>query len=578
MVLLVLVVLAGSVGFVAAALGPDSGGTANRSPAAIGAGASGSPPTALGATGPAGASGFGPGGSDPASATAPGSSARPGGSGPATMPGGAPLPSLPTIPTASPGAGSPPPGGVATTVVAMPIVPVVDFWSTRTALSRVELTKALHGDSTIFRTVVVPAVDRDAIAATLGGRIGASVRIAATVDEIRAQVRAGALGLLRAADVTPAVRALGIDDRQLFGNDRITDVADWPLLVDVQEPADRSWDQGASWTIAAAGDILLDRGVARQVKVLKKGVDFPFDGGTAEITGFTCCSGLGHRVPTYRRTGARGAIRSLIGGADLSMANLESPVDDQFRYHGSGTVFTGDPKLLDGLKDVGLDYASLANNHIGNAGPDGILETIQGLDARGIGHAGAGKDLAAALVPATYEIKGVRVAVLGCDAITPVYWARANKVGSNGCQAKTMIPAIRAAKQTHDLVIIYPHWGIEYTMGPARSQARLAHQWIAAGADLILGNHPHWTQAIEQIDGSLVFYALGNLVFDQMWQENTMEGLIVELTWERTTLRQVRLRPTLVIDQAQPNLLDPVGDGQRVLKRIRDASRGLLPY
>ncbi len=156
---------------------------------------------------------------------------------------------------------------------------------------------------------------------------------------------------------------------------------------------------------------------------------------------------------------------------------------------------------------------------------------------------------------------------------------KANKVGSNGCQAKSMVPAIRAAKQTHDLVIIYPHWGIEYTMGPAQSQSRLAQRWVAAGADLILGNHPHWTQAIEEVDGKLVFYALGNFVFDQMWQENTMEGLIVELTYSGTTLRQVRLHPTLVIDQAQANLLEPAGDGQRVLKRIRESSDGLdLPY
>ncbi len=461
----------------------------------------------------------------------------------------------------------------------MPIVPVVGFWSTRTVISSEELTAALRGTSETYPDVIVAQADGEAIAAALGVELHASVRIG-TVAEIMSAVRDGALGLLRAADITPAVRALGIDGRQLFGNGRIRDIGRWPLLVSVEEPPERVFDQAASWTLAAAGDVLLDRGPARQVTVLKKGVDFPFDGGRVEITGFQCCSGLGHRVPTYRRTGDKGAVREIMKDADLSMVNLESPVDDDFRYHESGTVFQGDPKLLAGLKNAGIDFASLANNHIGNAGPDGILETIAELDALGIGHAGAGKDLPAAKQPMSYEVKGVRIGVIGCDWITPVYWAKATRVGANPCTGRSLVPVIRAAAELHDLVIVYPHWGVEYRSSPTAAQRRAAASWMKAGADLILGNHPHWVQGFEEIeDGKLAFYALGNFVFDQMWQENTMQGLIVELTYSGTTLRQVRLHPTLVIDQAQANLLEPAGDGQRVLKRIRESSDGLdLPY
>jgi poly-gamma-glutamate synthesis protein (capsule biosynthesis protein) len=331
-----------------------------------------------------------------------------------------------------------------------------------------------------------------------------------------------------------------------------------------------------TWTIVAAGDILLDRGVARQVKVLGKGVDFPYDGGTAEITGYTCCSGFGYRVPTYRRTGDRGAMRELLKSADLAMANLESPIDDQFRYHTGGTTFTGDPKLLDGVQRAGLDFVSLANNHIGNAGSDGILETVAELDRRGIAHSGAGKNFTAARQAAILEARGTKIAVIGCDDIGGA-WTSGNKVGSRACN-RAMTADISAAKRVADVVVVYPHWGIEYRATPTARQRQYAKDWIAAGADVIIGNHPHWAGAVEQLNGKLAFYALGNFVFDQMWREQTMEGIVLELTFQGSTLRQAWLHPTLVIDQAQPNFMDPAGDGQRVLQQVRRASQGLLPY
>ncbi|MBA2254056.1 MAG: CapA family protein, partial [Chloroflexi bacterium] len=505
-------VLAGTAGFVVGSLGPDPG--ALPSPSLI-------------AGQPGGSTAPGAGGSTQPSASSNGNvlpSLPPSGE-PSAEPSGPPASGEPS-PTASP---SDTPG--AARDVTMPIVPVVGFWSTRTIISTDDLTAALRGTSERFRDVIVGAADREAVGAALGIEIAASVR-SGTVAEIRSAVREGALGLLRAADVTPAVRALGIDDRHLFGIRRTRDLARWPLLVTVAEPPDRVFDPATSWTLAAAGDVLLDRGVARQVTILKKGVDFPFDGGRVEITGSRCCSARGFEFPTYRRTGDKGAVRDLMKGADLAMINLEGPVDDDFRYHDSGTVFHGDPKLLAGLKNAGIDYASLANNHMGDAGPDGVLETVRGLDDLGVGNSGAGKDLDAAKQPASYEINGVRIGVIGCDWIAPGYWARSNRVGTDPCSAKTLVPTIRAAAQVHDLVIVYPHWGIEYQPGPSAAQRRAASSWMKAGADLILGNHPHWVQGFEEVqEGKFAFYALGNFVFDQMWQENTMEGLILELTY-----------------------------------------------
>ena len=97
-------------------------------------------------------------------------------------------------------------------------------------------------------------------------------------------------------------------------------------------------------------------------------------------------------------------------------------------------------------------------------------------------------------------------------------------------------------------------------------------------ADLVIGNHAHWAAGMEAIGDTLVWYALGNFVFDQTWSTRTMEGLLLELTYEGETLRQVRLRPHLILDKAQPNFMDAAGDGAAVLKQVRDASKGRLPF
>jgi hypothetical protein len=485
-------------------------------------------------------------------------------------------------PTAS-GAATPPSTGGATAspqpspATQVPIVPVVSFWSTDRSISRDELVAAAEGRSSTYERVIVHRPDRDAIAAGLDVTIPESVT-SGSAPQIRAAVRRGALGLMRASDVTPAVRALAIDGRSLFGTERVGSLSDWPLLIPVPGMDPARVEPAATWTMVAAGDILLDRGVARQVKVLGKGIDFPFDGGSAEITGYTCCSGFGYRVPTYRRTGERGAMREKLRSADLALANLESPVDNEFVYHTEGTTFSGDPRLLDGIRRAGIDFVSLGNNHIRDAGSDGVLETIAELRRRRIAYSGAGANLTAARRPAVLSTKGLRIAVIGCDAAYGGAWTNAERAGARPCN-RAMIEDITAAKRSADIVIVYPHWGVEYRATPAPQQRAWAREWTAAGADIVIGNHAHWAGAVEQVNNRLVFYALGNFVFDQMWQEQTMEGLVLELTFQGRRVTQAWLHPTLVIDQAQPNFLDPAApDGARVMKQVRDASEDMLPY
>ncbi len=138
------------------------------------------------------------------------------------------------------------------------------------------------------------------------------------------------------------------------------------------------------------------------------------------------------------------------------------------------------------------------------------------------------------------------------------------------------VAAARAAGA--QVVVVYPHWGVEYTARTTSLQRALGRAAIDAGADLVIGNHPHWVGAMEVYRGRPIWYALGNFVFDQAWSEPTQEGLLLELTFRGRTLVQVRLHPTIILDQAQPNLLDPGRDGAAVLDQLYQASGRLLGW
>ena len=485
-------------------------------------------------------------------------------------------------PVATPG---PTPLPTPVTIADVAIVPVTQFRATATGTNRDEVAKVLAGTSKRYEALELVESEADAIFAALGvERPPAGDRLVLAADSAALTKHLAKhrkrLAFLRADAVTPAVRALAWGGRTLFGVGRVTDPAEWRLHVQLPAPAaDAAFDAGATWTLFAGGDILLDRGVYQTIRINGKGIDFPFDGGTAEITGHTCCSGFGWEQPVTRRTGNKGAMRKLIKGADIAIANFENPAPDQFSWHTSKTRFTADPKIIDGLVNAGIDYVSIANNHIGDAGDLGILQTIANLKERGLAYSGAGKDLAAARKPAMLEANGVKVAVLGYDAIARSYFAGKDETGSSQLSLTRVRTDIKRARTAGaDVVIVFPHWGTEYRNRPFVAQQKLARSIIDAGADMIIGNHAHWAAAMEVYEGKPIWYALGNFVFDQSWSEPTMEGITLELTFHGKTLVQARMRPHIILDKAQPNFLDPAGDGRVVMGQVFDASKGILPY
>lgn len=461
-------------------------------------------------------------------------------------------------------------------------VPVTNFRAARTSLKAADIEALAKGGSP-FQALVLVEADADGILAKLGISRDDLGKKLVTVDSAEALARNLAknrarIAFLRADDVGPSVRALAWGSKSLFGNERVKSLAKWPLIARLSGPETPAYDPGAAWTLFAGGDILLDRGVSLAIKA--GGVNYPFNGGTAKITGLCKdCSPMGWDLPNATKTGNAGAVRDLIKGADLAIANFENPAPDAFRWHSKGTTFSANPKHIAGLVDAGIDWVSLANNHIGDAGRKGMVQTMANLKAYGLAYGGLGKNYAAAHKARLLKAGGVTIGMLGYDQIAKVYNATDSIAGSARMTKKALKADIAAARKAGaDVVIVFPHWGIEYRATPVDAQRTLGKAAIDAGADLVIGNHPHWAEGMEVYKGKPIWYALGNFVFDQTWSNYTMEGITLELTFQGKDLVQIRMRPHLIMGRAQANFLDPAGSGKFVMDQVWKGSAGLLPW
>lgn len=205
--------------------------------------------------------------------------------------------------------------------------------------------------------------------------------------------------------------------------------------------------------------------------------------------------------------------------ADLCMINQEFPFgvggtqapDKQF-------TFKSDPRYVQAIKDMGVDVVTLANNHVLDFGPDVLSQTFETLDEAGIDYVGAGESVERAKEWKSYDIGGTSVAVLGASRVIPVVeWNVDISQPGLFCTYDTtqLVEQIKAAKQENDLVVVAVHWGIERAAYPEEYQRSMAREFIDAGADLIVGNHPHVIQGIEFYKDVPIVYSLGNYLFNQ---------------------------------------------------------------
>lgn len=205
-----------------------------------------------------------------------------------------------------------------------------------------------------------------------------------------------------------------------------------------------------------------------------------------------------------------------IQNADVFMANEEFPFSSRGeKAPDKQYTFRLPPEKVSMFHEMGIDIVTLANNHALDFGTDALLDTCRTLDDAGILRVGAG-NLEEAKRWQTIEAGGKRIGFLGATRVIPVadWAATAYSPGMLATYDPAMLlDQIRAAKAVNDYVVVYVHWGVEREEFPKDYQKDLGRQYIDAGADLVIGSHPHVLQGIEYYKGKPIVYSLGNFVF-----------------------------------------------------------------
>lgn len=248
-------------------------------------------------------------------------------------------------------------------------------------------------------------------------------------------------------------------------------------------------EREASITLTFVGDIMLAREVEKSI--IENGVDWPF-----------------------------AAIKDTWGNSDLVVGNFESTVRDAYRYEGDVLAFDVQPEHIIGLKNAGFTHLSLANNHGDDFGDIVTAYTRSIIENFGITPFGDPSASENFVVHA--EPNGVPISLIGFHAF--------------GEAPGSIVDMIATEKAAGQFVIVFPHWGNEYQITPSPAQKSAATMFVEAGADLIVGAHPHVIEPIGNLRGVPVAWSLGNFVFDQDWSQATTEGLVLQVTIDDHTI------------------------------------------
>jgi poly-gamma-glutamate synthesis protein (capsule biosynthesis protein) len=247
--------------------------------------------------------------------------------------------------------------------------------------------------------------------------------------------------------------------------------------------------------------------------------------------------------------------------ADITYINLEAPLFAGCPVSPAESfTFCGDARFVNGLTFMGADVANLANNHLSNYGAEGITATDQLLQKNGILTSGLGP-------VAVIDVRGIKFGFIGFNGVGRAIDQTALKEG------------IARARQLADIVVVQFHWGKEYERQPMPDPGvptpddpvNIGHEAIDWGADIVIGNHPHWYQGVEVYKGKLITYANGNFVFDQMWSEETREGVIGTYTFYGTQLVAASWKPVRSYDYGQPVFMN-AQDSASTLQTMEAAS------
>jgi poly-gamma-glutamate capsule biosynthesis protein CapA/YwtB (metallophosphatase superfamily) len=334
------------------------------------------------------------------------------------------------------------------------------------------------------------------------------------------------------------------DDGQSSGSSQVPS-EDSSVVATPDEESPSPAVQGETVTLALVGDLLPASSVLDLMK--KNGYDYPFR-----------------------------MAKPLLEAADIAAGNLETPIttrgtpaeDKQY-------VFRGSPEAISAIKDAGFDYLSLANNHTLDYGWQGLSDTMDYLDDAKLQHAGSGNDDKEAFAPAYIDSKGLTVGFVSVTRVVPeVSWKadRAHPGVAEAYSPDRAVAAIKEAKQNANLVVVMVHWGEEKKDMPVAHQTDLAHRFVDAGADLVIGSHPHVLQGIEAYKGMWIAYSLGNFVFSTTALSKTSETGVLNAECNKEGNCSLKFIPMLAT-YSQPAPMEDAA-GKALLARLSALSFG----
>ena len=276
--------------------------------------------------------------------------------------------------------------------------------------------------------------------------------------------------------------------------------------------------------------------------------------------------------------GAKAVFKGIAGiltKADLAFVNLETPLTsggDPQTW--KDVVFRGDPRLAQGMADSGIDVVTMANNHAGDQGDSGLMDSIRHVRKAGIKVCGAGEDLAAARLPRFFTVDGVRVAFLGFTDVLPVgFPATSASPGTSPGRSDVAAvkEAVHRAAEKADYVVVAWHWNFEFTTAPSYLESSEGKAMIDAGADLVIGHHPHVLQGVQAYHGGFIAWSTGNLVFDHQSGSCAQTMLVrAELSKKRIA---VDLIPLTIAYDGRPKRT--YGGASTILGRVKSYSADL---
>ena len=246
-------------------------------------------------------------------------------------------------------------------------------------------------------------------------------------------------------------------------------------------------------------------------------------------------------VLPYQQNYISSDLLGYLRGFDFRIGTLEAAIGaglsfDPVKVQGRQNIIYARDEDFFRVKEMGFDVVSLANNHVWDLGEAGLRNTIRMLKENGIQYCGAGLDIEEASQPAVIVKDGLSIAILaycmyGNKYLGYVELAGTGKPGVNPLDIEKVILDIKKAKEKYDKIIVLPHWGREYSFEPLRECVRMAKQMIEAGADAVLGSHPHHVQPLVEYKGRPICYSMGNFLFPDfymhpprpIWYPDTLE-------------------------------------------------------